>query len=125
MDTGKYITITHDDAAKLISVYYKEQDRDVKARFSSNEDGKTSIQVRETVSLDGMTKTAEREMNFEKLNEIISTIFKRAGRQVTSIINYAAAGSRVSYCGCEHIVKPEEEKRLIVTLKPAQKYVVR
>lgn len=123
-DFDRY-TFTHEDMAKLISVYYKEQERNVKTSFNSNEDGYTSIRLKETVIYNGETKTAEREMNQEKLNDIISTIFARAGRQVVDVINYAAAGSKVNDFGLIHTVKPEEEKRFVVVTNRMNKLNVR
>ncbi|MBQ9019390.1 MAG: hypothetical protein IJ097_03695 [Bacilli bacterium] len=120
MDIYTRRNISHDNMMQLITVYFREQERDVKARINCNENG-SQIKLRETVSFDGITKTAEREMKNEQLEEIVCDIFSRAGQQVMSIINYAKAGAKVIDCGFEHVVKPNEEKQFIVITKEKSK----
>lgn len=114
MDTFYRHTFTYDNMGKLIRSYYKEQERDVIPKFRVTDEGVTSIKVQETVSCDGITRTAERDMDLEKLGEIIRNIFANAGREVVDVVNYAAAGTKVTDFGLTQIVKPEEAKRFVV-----------
>jgi hypothetical protein len=125
MDIYTRRTISHDNMMKLITVYFREQERDVKARIINTDDMGSSIKIRETVSFDGVTKTAEREMKREQLENIICDIYSRIGQQVTSVINYAKAGVKVLDCGYEHIVQPNEEKQFVIITKEKKNVVYR
>lgn len=121
MDIYTRRNISHDNMMQLITVYFREQEREVKARINNE----SQIKLRETISFDGVTKVAESEMKKEQLEEIISDIFSRIGQQVMGIINYGKTGSKVIDCGFEHVVKPEEEKQFIVITKEKSKVVYR
>lgn len=125
MDISKRREYSYDNMMKLITVYYKGQDRDVQARISSNDEGFSSIKLKEIVSLDGVNKVVEREMTSDKLEEVISTIFAKAGQQVESIINYTNAGSKVLDCGLEHVIQPYEEKKFIISTTEMKKVNMR
>ena len=118
-------TFTHDDMSKLLSSSYRGQDRNVIAEFSNNDRGYTSIKLTETVSLDGVTKTASRVLKKENFERIIRRIYKWAGQQVTSIVNYGEAGTCVMDCGLKTLVSPEQENRVVVRTQEIQKVNVR
>ena len=118
-------TFTHDDMAKLLSSYYRGQDRNVTAIFSNNDKGYTSIKLAETVSLNGVTKTAIRVLKKENFERIVRRIYKWAGQQVTSIVNYGEAGTCVMDCGLKTLVSPEQENRVIVRTQEIQKVNVK
>lgn len=124
MDIYTRRRISHSDMTQLITAYFREQERDVKVRISNSDMG-SHIKLRETVSLDGITKTAEREIKKEQLEAIITDIYSRIGQQVTSIINYAKAGTHVMDCGFMHEVKPNEEKQFIIITKEKSKVAYR
>lgn len=118
-------TFTYDNMMKLISVYYKGQDRDVRARISSTDEGFSSIKIKEIISDNGVARIQERVMTKDKLDQIITNIFASAGQKVDGIIDYANAGSKVLDNGFEHIVQPDEEKRFIVLTSEIKKFSIR
>ena len=124
MDIYTRRSFSHENMMQLINVYFKEQERDVKARINCTDNG-SCIKLKETVSFDGCTKTAEREMKKEQLDEIICDIFSRVGQQVISVINYAKAGTKVVDCGFEHVVEPNEARQFIVITKEKSKVAFR
>lgn len=114
-------TFTHDDMAKLLSSYYRGQDRNVTAVFSNDDKGYTSIRLTETITLNGEIKREDNVLKQENFEKIIYRIYKLAGRQVTSVINCGEAGTCVMDSGLETLVSPEQENKVIVKTKEIQK----
>lgn len=125
MDSNIRHTFTYDNMMKLISVYYKGQDRDVRARISSTDEGSSSIKIKEIISDNGVARIQERVMTKDKLDQIITNIFASAGQTVNGVIDYANAGSKVLDNGYEHIVQPHEEKRFVVLTSEMKRFNIR
>lgn len=111
--------ITHEDMAKLISVYLKGQENiNAEVTIYSGEDGYFSANF---VEIDGIKKSGLRRIKKEDFEKIIYKIYEMAGQQVTDIVNYGAVGSTVNEKGFTKIVTPELANHISVTTEERQK----
>lgn len=110
--------ITHENMAKLISVYYKGQEnKDVKVNLHNGEDGYISVGVMEVINSNGIKRHNIRIINKDRFEKIVSDIYGLAGQQVTGIVNYGEVGTTVYDCGSTKIVTPELANHVVVTTK--------
>lgn len=107
---------TCENMLKLIDVYFRSEERNVQLSYC-NKEGATSIKAKETVVYDGVTKTGERELGKEEIENIICNIFAGAGLEVIDIVNYGAVGTRVKEGNFTYVVKPGEENQFVIITK--------
>ena len=112
-------TFTHEDMAKLISVYFKGlEDKDVRVNLCNGEDGRIFANLVEIIRSDKTTKRVYDIMKKEKIESIVREIYDMAGQQVTGIVNYGKEGSTVMERGYTKVVTPELANHVVVTTKP-------
>ena len=111
-------TFTHEDMAKLISVYYKGlEDKDVKVNLCSGDDGRIFANLVEISHSENSTKRVFNRIAKEKFESIVREIYDSAGQQVTDIVNYGQAGSVITEQGFTRVVTPELANHVVVTTK--------
>ena len=117
-------TFTHEDMAKLISVYYKGlENKDVKVSLCSGDNGYIFANIVEVSHTDKTTRRVFNRIEKEKFESIVREIYELAGQQVTDIVNYGKEGSTITEHGFTKVVTPELANHVIVTTK--QKVLVR
>ena len=117
-------TFTHEDMAKLISVYYKGlENKEVKVNLCSGDNGYIFANLVEVSHSDKATKRVFNRIEKDKFESIVREIYELAGQQVTDIVNYGKEGSTIIEHGFTKVVTPELANRVVVTTK--QKVLVR
>lgn len=119
-------TFTHEDMAKLISVYYKGlENKEVKVNLCSGDNGYIFANLVEVSRTDKSTKRVFNRIEQDKFENIVREIYEWAGQQVTGIVNYGEVGSTVIEHGYTKVVTPELANHVVVTTKEKQKVFVK
>ena len=118
-------TFTHANIIDLLASYYRGQEKEVKAEFSRDEKGYTSIKLKEYVLNNGIKKEVTSELEPNDFEKIMGRIYKMAGRRVKSVVNYGEAGTSVMDCGNEVLVRPEQENMVVVETQEIPKINVK
>lgn len=109
-----------EEVMDMMHIYFKDEGRNVQLVANNTEKGETIIKATETVTYEGVTKTATRVMETEEIEEILRIFFWRAGFEEVKVIHYGIAGTTVKdgiFDNIISVVKPEEANQYKVITK--------
>ena len=88
-------TLKLDQVIDMMHIIYKDEGRNVNLIVINTNKGEAIIEATETVTYDGVTKTATRVVSNEEIEELLRIFFWRAGFENVNIVHYGAEGTIV------------------------------
>ena len=111
--------LKRENITDLISVYYKGQGKKAESRSIVNEDGTISYTVIEV--LKNGSKSEEKILNNDELDNMIFTVFTGGGLEVGDIVHYGLAGTKVKDGMFATLVTEKTENQIVVVTKREEK----
>ena len=114
---GRYV-LDLKQVIDMMHIIYKDEGRNVNLIVINTNKGEAIIEATETVTYEGVTKTATRVVSNEEIEELLHIFFARAGFENVNVEHYGAEGTIVKdaiFKNLVHTVKPGEENKYVVT----------
>ncbi len=113
---GRY-TLRLDQVIDMMHIIYKDEGRNVNLIVINTNKGEAIIEATETVTYNGVTKTATRVVSNEEIEELLHIFFARAGFENVNIVHYGAEGTTVKdgiFNNLVSTVKHDEANQYVV-----------